>query len=315
MYSFSITKKYDKKDRVIAKINGGENDGEFIKLEENDRKNKKKPEFIKHFSPKIYEKELKQFKPSERQRMLTQLEEAFYKGFQEEDIIDKRLKPMYKNVLENENKDDEIVLDDGKLSVMPEFDKFQLFYLFGSSGSGKSYFMKEIALNYKKMYPKREVYLISKLDSDKTLDSLKFIKRVKTDSFLEEIPTAMEFSDSLVLIDDYEGFETTDKQMYSIIIGLINDISSMGRHHNINICIANHLHSNFKATRLMLNEATHVVVYPSTAPMSALKYLLGHHCGLETKQINIIKKVPSRWICIHRHAPNYIISEHDIKLI
>jgi hypothetical protein len=38
MYSFSITKKYDKKDRVIAKINGGDNDGEFIKLEENDRK-------------------------------------------------------------------------------------------------------------------------------------------------------------------------------------------------------------------------------------------------------------------------------------
>jgi hypothetical protein len=65
----------------------------------------------------------------------------------------------------------------------------------------------------------------------------------------------------------------------------------------------------------MLNEATHVVVYPSTAPMSALKYLLGHHCGLETKQINIIKKIPSRWICIHRHSPNYIISEHDIKLL
>ena len=42
MYSFSITKKYDKKDRIIAKINAGENDGEFIKLEENDRKIKKK---------------------------------------------------------------------------------------------------------------------------------------------------------------------------------------------------------------------------------------------------------------------------------
>ena len=70
MYSFSITKKYDKKDRIIAKINGGENDGEFIKLEENDKKTKKKPEFMKHFSPKIYEKDLKQFRPSERQKML-----------------------------------------------------------------------------------------------------------------------------------------------------------------------------------------------------------------------------------------------------
>ena len=157
MYSFAITKKYDKKDRIIAKINGGENDGEYIKLEENDKKTKKKPEFMKHFSAKLYEKDLKQFRPSERQKMLVQLEEAFYKGFQEDDIIDNRLKPMYKNVLENENKDDEIRLDDGKICVMPEIDKFQLFYLYGASGSGKSYFMKEIATNYKKIYPKKFV--------------------------------------------------------------------------------------------------------------------------------------------------------------
>ena len=67
---------------------------------------------------------------------------------------------------------------------MCAFDTFALFYLYGASGSGKSFFMKEVANNYKKMYPKREVYLISKLNEDKTLDTLKFIKRVKTDSFL-----------------------------------------------------------------------------------------------------------------------------------
>ena len=312
MYHFELDKKLA---GSVARIDGGQHDNKCVHIEEYSKEKdtkKKKEQFLKELSMSEYELDLKSLPKSERPKIRKLLEDAFLKGYTEEDIDDASAKPLYKKILDNEAKNDKIVIHDGKFTVVPMKDKFQLFYCVGACGSGKSYMALNIAKNYKKIYPKREVYLISKLPEDSTLDKGKFIKRIKAETFLDEAPTIEEFSDSLVIVDDYESFE---KKLYEAVIKLINDIASMGIHYNINMICCQHNFTNYKATRLMLNEMTHVIVYPSSASNQALKYLLGTYCGLDTKQIQEVKKAKSRWVVVHKHHPNFIMTEDEIKFM
>ena len=54
-----------------------------------------------------------------------------------------------------------------------------ILYITGPSGSGKSYYTRNYVLEYKKMFPKNNIYLFSSLDSDETLDKIPKIKRIK----------------------------------------------------------------------------------------------------------------------------------------
>ena len=305
MYYFSFDKKKDGKP--IAVVKNGDKDGEFLYLCEG-----KSGRTKKELSYKDYEKDLKEFKPRERIRALNMLEEAYEKNIDIDNLLDENLRNVYKRVVEKEDNKKSITLHDGKFQPIPLKDTFQLFYICGACGAGKSYMALGIATAYKKMYPKNEVYLISKLTEDDTLDKAKFIKRIKVATFLEEKPEIEEFENSLVIFDDYESFE---KKIYEIVIQLINDIASMGRHKKINIILCQHNFTNYKATRMTLNEMTAVTIYPASASNQALKYLLGTYCGLDTKQINELKKKPTRWVTIFRHHPNYIMTETECYLL
>ena len=64
---------------------------------------------------------------------------------------------------------DELKLEkDESFSPMPNTSKERdVLYIFGQSGSGKSFYVYLYAQNYKKIYPKNSIYVFSTLDSDK----------------------------------------------------------------------------------------------------------------------------------------------------
>ena len=77
---------------------------------------------------------------------------------------------------------DNIELKDGyKFGLAPrptkEKERMTLF-IAGESGAGKSTYVCDFARRYKKMFPKNQIYLISYLDKDTTLDSYKEIIRL-----------------------------------------------------------------------------------------------------------------------------------------
>ena len=316
MYVFSLVDKITDKMKVVARVDGGSDDGMYLILKEVDKKEVKKPEFLKNLSYLDYKDDLKAYKPSERQRVLSMLEEAFYKGYGEDDMIDGKMKPIYKRVLENENKDDEVVLEDGKFTICFQKNTFSLLYITGACGAGKSFLALKVAQNYDKIYKgKNNIYLLSKLKEDKTLDSFKKIKRINPESFLEDPPTAAELSDSLLIADDYESYQTTNPKLYMLIIGLLNDIAMTGRHTNTNLICIQHLVTNGKYSRLIIAESTHIVVYPQSATNHNLRYLLMEHCGLDNKKIKEIKSCKSRFVVLYKHHPNWLITETEAKLL
>lgn len=301
--------------RPVALVKGGEFDGEILYLHENDHKGKK-PAF--EINPNRYKTELRDLKPTERVRLLTRLEEAFKKGLAPEQLIGETglAKQLYERILSDSVKDKSVTLpdDDSQFQLLPSPDpeKREVFYIAGASGSGKSHIAKGVAECYKRLHPDREVYLISKLNEDATLDSMRpKPKRINIQSLIEDYPDLNEFENCLVIFDDFDTF-TGDAS--KVVHKLIDDLATMGRHTKTTMLVLSHYLSNYKQTRLILNEATHLVVYPQATSHHALSYLLKTHVGLGSDDVRDLKKM-GRWCCIQKHYPQFLVSAKHARLL
>jgi hypothetical protein len=298
--------------RPVALAKGGSYDGEVLYLHEGDTKGKKPPSEI---VARRYEKELKGVKPIERVRMLNRLSEAKNKGTPLDQLVGSDTeKAIYKRVLDDEGNDKVIQLpDESQFQILPSPDpeKREVFYIAGASGSGKSYIAKGIAEYYKKLFPDREIYLVSKLQQDDTLDKIK-PKRISIDSLIEDYPELEEFENCLIIFDDYDTFVGPAEKVVS---KLIDDLATMGRHtHTTMLCLSHYL-TQYKKTRLILNEATHIVVYPQATSYHALKYLLKNYVGVEEEDIKDMRKWGSRWLCFRKNYPQCVIAERKAKML
>jgi hypothetical protein len=228
--------------RPIAVVKGGEYDKEVLYLHEDDHKGKKP---IGEIPAKKYSTELRDVKPTERVKLLNRLQEARKKGLASDQLVGEAplAKQLYDRILSDEAKDTSINLpDDSMFQVIPSPDpsKREVFYIAGASGSGKSYMAKGIAEYYRKLHPSREVYLISKLGDDSTLDSMKPPpKRINIQTLIDDYPELEEFKDCCVIFDDYDTFTGPAEKVVS---KLIDDLATMGRHYNTTmLCLSHYL--------------------------------------------------------------------------
>jgi hypothetical protein len=311
----SLSFEKTKGAKPIAIVKGGEDDGQVLYVNAEDNHKGKKPRL--EINAGNYKNELRDLKPQERIQLLHRLEEAHSKGLVPDQLVGETAigKGLYGRILEDAAKSVKIDLPEGSEFVIlpsPDPEKREVFYIAGASGSGKSYIAKGIAECYKKIFPDRECYLLSKLGEDSTLDKLKFLKRLKLDSFIEEYPEDLEeFRDCLIIFDDYDTFTgAADK----VIHKLIDDLATMGRHTNTTMLCLSHYLTNYKKTRLLLNEATHIVVYPMATSFHALGYLLKTHIGMTKDDVRDLKKM-GRWVCVYKHFPQWLLSKTHARLL
>jgi len=202
------------------------------------------------------------------------------------------------------------VPDKQSIQLIPNPDpkKRDVFYIVGASGSGKSYIARDIAEAYHQLFPDRPIYLVSKLTKDDTLDNTKggAPRRINIQTLVDDPPDIEEFRDSMVIIDDVDAL---DKPLLKAVDTLANDIAITGRHTCTTLLWISHHITDFKRTKLILNEATVYVVYPQTTTRHALKYLLESYAGLDDDWIKRLRKM-GRWVAIHKNIPMYILSQH-----
>lgn len=235
---------------------------------------------------------------------------------------DELLVELYKNVYELE-KDEICTLIQLKgnetFTIFPDVNDINRYYIAGQSKSGKSYVVKDILDNYSSEKPKSPVFLISNLDKDDTLDQTKAnLAKIDLNTFLDSPPALEEFADendktSMIVFDDYEYNE--NKKINNCIEVLINSICMRGRHlgGGINAIFCPHNLVDSAKSKVMLNECTNYVVFPSRTVKRKLDYLLSEYAGLEPSQIKYVCNVRSRWVCVNR-VFKYAISEYEIKL-
>lgn len=189
----------------------------------------------------------------------------------------------------------------------------QCVYVCGQSGSGKSYFTTNYVKEYKKMFPKRKIYVISSIDEDKSIDSLKPSRiNVTHPEFMFDEFSAEDFKDSLVIADDVDVFPAKIKKK---VMTIINSILQVGRHFNVSLCFTTHNPTNGVETKILLAEAHIITVFPKTTGNRALKYLLDSYLGMDKNQIAKLKKMKSRAVSVIRGYPQVVLGEKEAFLM
>jgi hypothetical protein len=237
------------------------------------------------------------------------------------------------------NKDDkkvkEIFLYEKKKNVVDGFSEMELenefqfqqipnqdkerdvLYVAGASGSGKSHYIKQFVKQYIKMYPKRDLFLFSFLNEDKTLDEIKKIQRIDiyNPEFLSSDIKSEDFKDSLVILDDCDAIP--ERKVKAKVMNLVNQMLQLGRHDNITICWACHEVCNAHETKVILSESHSLTIFPLVMGNAKLFYLLHNYYGMDKAQIEKFKNVAedTRAITVFRTYPKIVMSERKIYIL
>lgn len=221
------------------------------------------------------------------------------------------------NYDDNNNKPvKEITLNDfsQRFSILPTDTELQRIYTAGPGGSGKSSIISVYSKIFQKMFPKKKIYLFSDLDHDEKLDNIKNIQRIPlNEDFLDNPIHPEQIGNSLVIFDD---IDSAPKKILKEIEQLRDACLKRGRHEGIlNIICSNHELSSYRSTRIVLSEATHIIVFANSGSNNSLNYLLKHYVGLNNSQITKVKKIKSRWCCFRVRFPQCLITEHQIIML
>jgi len=134
------------------------------------------------------------------------------------------------------------------------------WYCGAPSGAGKSTFAANIIKQYKKQYPFRKVFLFSRKPEDKVLDELN-VSRIMMDEGLVDDPIDLEeLKETMCVFDDCNTL--SDVLVKNAVFHLISDILEVGRSYQISCIVTNHLFTDYKATRCVLNESMFVTAFP-----------------------------------------------------
>lgn len=202
--------------------------------------------------------------------------------------------------------------DDGIFQQIPDTKKArEVLMVCGQSGSGKSTYIKKYCLEYKKSYPKNDIYMFSNLKDDETLKDLK-INRIKIDEdLLKEPLTVEDFKDTLVLFDDIDVIR--EKPLKNAVYQIMNEILETGRHFNVS-CIMTVHYPNKPNIRTMLNEC-HAFIYFPWGAIKSTNYVLENYLGVDKDNLKKIKSTKSRWACVFRNFPQAVLTEKNIFML
>jgi energy-coupling factor transporter ATP-binding protein EcfA2 len=205
------------------------------------------------------------------------------------------------------------IANDSKFQHIPDTTKErEILYITGPSGSGKSTYTRKYLEQYKKKFKNRPIYLFSSLPSDESLDKVQ-PKRIKLDETIHTDPIAVEeLKESICIFDDIDVI--SDKKIREGVYTILNQVLEIGRHYKIHCVVTNHLPTNGKDTRRILNEAHTVTYFPHSAG-GKIKYMLEEYVGLDKKQIAYVKRQNSRACTIFKNYPQCYLLEHGIGLL
>ena len=203
-----------------------------------------------------------------------------------------------------------IVLNSGNFQIAPSniYGKPDRIYFSGMAGSGKTFALAQYVQQFKKYYPKYRIYLISQKPNDKLLDKL-IHKRIPLDQLIEANFEAEDFAESLFIADDIDTI--SDKKIEKATFDLITKVLEIGRSLNTFMCLTMHLAANHNQTKRILNGCTHYV-YFNQGSTRGTEYALQNYFGFAKDEINKLRKLNSRSVCIVRSVPQLVIANNLI---
>lgn len=327
----------------VCFVKGGEKAGELVYITESNDLRKASAGGTRFIPSTAWAKYERMLAAPARKKVeqINMLKEAFNKGLTSEQLVGagRECINVYNKILEDSTRRDIIELPDDidagifQLYCKPPENQMNVITVAGPSGCGKSTMVRDIAMCYKKIYPKNDIYLISKLDKDPVLDAIHPI-RIDTDTFIDReddkhheeiddddeiddeprgIPSVDECQDSMIIFDDFEGFTHKKKDAVGTFV---NDCITLGRKSRLSPVIVLHNVNNYGYTKVIHQETTHYVLFPKAMSIKQLSYLLDKYVGLTSEQIKRIRtETQGRWCVIKKSHPMFVLDSKKMYLL
>lgn len=196
----------------------------------------------------------------------------------------------------------------------------EILLCYGPQNSGKSYFVGMYADDYSKRFPENDIILCSRIEDDESYN--RYIDdpvRITIDEELLNNPIDIkkELSPSLTIFDDIDNSQNS-KNLQSYVWDLCSETMVNGRdqaHEGNDIYVACTLHiSEGLKTRKILNEANILCCFQPYSSYQTTR-LMKIYGGLSNSQINKVKETRSRWCCIYKTHPQFIMTENELLLL
>jgi hypothetical protein len=94
----------------------------------------------------------------------------------------------------------------------------------------------------------------------------------------------------------------------------MNNILEIARHYSTTCIVTNHLPTDGRATRRILNECQTITYFPHSAG-NKIRYLMENCVGVAKKQINRFKRMNTRPVLILKNYPQVYMTQHEIGLL
>ena len=158
------------------------------------------------------------------------------------------------------------------------------------------------------------LYWIHRSNSNRLLDKIKNLQRLKIDERLIENPV-----DILKTVDEntlliFDDIDSLPKKLLDGVMAIIYDCLEVGRSYKIYCIITSHLvnSNNKKFSRIILNESHFITFFKNTNERGN-RYFLREYVGYDDKQIDeVLDADNTRAITVHKFWPNYIITDYKI---
>lgn len=297
--------------RPIAIIKGGKYDNQVISITED-----KEEDIIKN-SPldmvkDIYEKNNN--KKLSRDELVV-IKNALRTG--DDDFKDSLYEII--NSVRNESKENSKkhfkLFDGGIIQPLPRFNKTERCFIAGQTECGKTYWCKQYLRQLRKVHKDKKIFLFSDVKEDPEIDAVGNITRFNLDENLKD-KTYIDpkvFENSICVFDDIDSIQ--DKDIYRFVQNLRDSLLRRGRHEDISVLITSHLLTNYKDTRIILNECNSITIFCRSGSNYGIKYLLKKYIGLDKKGIQKVLDLPSRWVSIYKNYPQYIVYEKGVYVL
>ena len=201
----------------------------------------------------------------------------------------------------------------GKLQYLPNNESRDVIAVLGSSGSGKSYWIKSYCEEYHRKFPKYEIFLFSESDEDPLFDKVKYIKRIQINDELLDDPIIWdEFKDCLVIFDDIDALKGDYKKY---IYALRDKLLKNSRKFNVSVIVSNHNMTDGHDTKSLLNESNIIVFFMNNNFNRSIQYLLTSYIGLSKEGIDKLKNIETRPTVYIKSYPQIIMTDKFISTI
>jgi len=224
---------------------------------------------------------------------------------------------IYVNMLEEKdaNLPIEYIVDDSHRKLLPYNTRqagghSNRVFLSGATLCGKSYLAGFLIGDYRRQFPENNIVIISTLEGDssyKFMDNWENVFKIGIDNrWLTHPPTLDEFSDSIVVFDDYKS---ANKNIVKAIDKFRDDCLQAGRHKNIDVLICSQIIFGGLDTKSVHINSFQIVGYPQGAGKHQLSNFLRCYMKFKKPLIDKIMNLPSRWILINKGNTPYILHE------